>query len=147
MVKIIINSCYGGFRLSPKGFKKYLEKKGKNAYFYTGESPGYFDKLKRAALDELKNQSFSFYHVITKDFGHYISREEFNEKVSEEDFLSSREIERDDPDLIEVVKELGDEANSVHSKLKIVEIPDDVEWTIEEYDGVEWVAEKHKTWR
>ena len=32
------------------------------------------------------------------------------------------------------------------STLKIIEIPDDVDWIIEEYDGNEWVAEKHRTW-
>jgi hypothetical protein len=31
--------------------------------------------------------------------------------------------------------------------LEIVEIPDDVEYTIEEYDGLEHIAEKHRTWR
>ncbi len=25
-------------------------------------------------------------------------------------------------------------------------IPDDVKWQIEEYDGLEWIAEKHRTW-
>jgi hypothetical protein len=29
----------------------------------------------------------------------------------------------------------------------VVEIPDGVEWEIAEYDGLEWVAEKHRTWR
>jgi hypothetical protein len=28
----------------------------------------------------------------------------------------------------------------------VIEIPDDVEWEVEEYDGLEWVAEKHRTW-
>ena len=32
------------------------------------------------------------------------------------------------------------------AKLKIVEIPDDVEWIIEEYDGKEWIAEDHRRW-
>jgi len=30
--------------------------------------------------------------------------------------------------------------------LKVVEIPDDVEWNVQEYDGNEWVAEKHRIW-
>jgi hypothetical protein len=30
--------------------------------------------------------------------------------------------------------------------LLIVEVPADVDWYIEEYDGLEWVAEKHRTW-
>jgi hypothetical protein len=37
-------------------------------------------------------------------------------------------------------------ANGSFSRLKIVEIPDGVEWTIQEFDGNEWVAEKHRTW-
>jgi hypothetical protein len=45
-----------------------------------------------------------------------------------------------------VVLELGEAANGRCAELKVVEIPDDVEWQIEEYDGLEWVAEKHRTW-
>ena len=29
----------------------------------------------------------------------------------------------------------------------MTKIPDDVEWYVEEYDGIEWVAEVHRTWR
>jgi hypothetical protein len=58
-----------------------------------------------------------------------------------------REVVRDDPILIQVVEEFGAEkAAGRHADLKIVEIPDDVKWTIEEYDGMEWVAEVHRTW-
>lgn len=32
------------------------------------------------------------------------------------------------------------------AELKIIEIPDDIEWEIEEYDGWEHVAEKHRVW-
>jgi hypothetical protein len=45
-----------------------------------------------------------------------------------------------------VFKELGDVANGFAADLKIVEIPDGVDWEIEEYDGNEWVAEVHRTW-
>lgn len=58
-----------------------------------------------------------------------------------------RELPRDCPIAIGVVEELGTEAASGWAaKLAIVEIPDDVEWQIEEYDGWEHVAEKHRTW-
>lgn len=53
---------------------------------------------------------------------------------------------RNDPILVQVVEELGDKASAKYSRLKVVEIPDDVEWVIAEYDGNEWVAEKHSTW-
>ena len=48
--------------------------------------------------------------------------------------------------LIEVVEKLGSRANGDYSELYIVEIPDDVEYTIKNYDGQEWVAEVHRTW-
>lgn len=57
-----------------------------------------------------------------------------------------REIPRDDPTLVAIVEELGAAASSQYSDLKIVNVPDDVNWTIEEYDGNEWVAEVHRTW-
>ena len=62
------------------------------------------------------------------------------------DNFYDRDIPRDDPILIQVFEELGDAANGSCADLKIVDIPDDVEWQIEEYDGNEWVAERHRTW-
>jgi hypothetical protein len=44
------------------------------------------------------------------------------------------------------VKELGKNANTDYSELEVIEIPDDVQWEIGEYDGLEWVAEKHRVW-
>ena len=56
------------------------------------------------------------------------------------------DIDRDDPALVAVLKEMGEKANGNHADLKIVEIPANVEWQIDEYDGAEWVSEKHRTW-
>jgi hypothetical protein len=65
--------------------------------------------------------------------------------ITDADFYD-RDIPRDDPYLLEVIKRLGMGANGPHANLKVVEIPGDVEWIIQEYDGAEWVAEKHRTW-
>ena len=65
--------------------------------------------------------------------------------ITDGDF-SDRNIARDDPYLVKIVRELGMGANGVHANLKIIEIPGDVKWDIAEYDGVEWVAEVHRTW-
>jgi hypothetical protein len=54
---------------------------------------------------------------------------------------------RTSPFLVQAVEELGDKANGYYTRLKIVEVPDDVNWTIQEYDGIEWVAEVHRTWK
>jgi hypothetical protein len=68
-------------------------------------------------------------------------------EIDENNYFSDREIERNDPVLVEIVERLGSEANGRYSDLKIVEIPDDVDWDIMEYDGMEHIAEKHRTWR
>ena len=65
--------------------------------------------------------------------------------IDEKDFYD-RDVARDDPYLVKVVKELGMGANGTHANLKIVEVPGDVKWHIAEYDGAEWVAEDHRTW-
>ena len=46
-----------------------------------------------------------------------------------------------------VVEELGgDAAGSAVAVLKVVRIPANVSWIIQDYDGLEWVAERHQTW-
>ena len=62
------------------------------------------------------------------------------------DYIYTSLLSRDDSDLIEVVKLLGEDANGLNCKLKIIQIPVEVDWQICDYDGYEWVAEKHRTW-
>jgi hypothetical protein len=90
-MKIVINTCHGGFGLSKEALAFYNERAGT--------------------------------------------------AIKYED-----DIKRNDPILIQIVEELGEAANGSYARLKVVEIPDDVEWTIKEYDGDEWIAEKHRTW-
>jgi hypothetical protein len=73
-------------------------------------------------------------------------RRAWNEAYGKQVFFDGF-IDRTDPALIAVVEELGYEASGGFADLKVVEIPDDVTWQIEEYDGSEWVAEVHRTWR
>jgi len=53
---------------------------------------------------------------------------------------------RNHPLLVECVETLGNMSHGGYSDLKVVEIPDNVEWIIQEYDGYEHIAEKHRTW-
>ena len=54
---------------------------------------------------------------------------------------------RTDPRLIAAVEKIGyEKANGDLADLEIVEIPDDVEWEIQEYDGWESIHEKHRSW-
>lgn len=56
------------------------------------------------------------------------------------------DVDRQDPDLVAAVETLGKAANGGCAELKVVEIPDGVEWEIQEYDGNEHIAEKHRVW-
>ena len=87
--------------------------------------------------------------VINKCFGGFglsdAAIKRYNE-VTAQTLTSCYDVERDDPALVQVVEELGAEANDGHSKIKVVEIPDGVEYEIVDYDGIEHIAEKHRTW-
>jgi hypothetical protein len=49
--------------------------------------------------------------------------------------------------LVKCVETLGEKANGSFAELKIVEVPDYIDWVINEYDGLESVEEKHQSWR
>lgn len=60
---------------------------------------------------------------------------------------NNRDAYRADPRLIAAIEKVGEEnASGNLADIRIVEIPDDVEWEISEYDGVETVHEKHRSW-
>jgi len=94
MVKVVINTQYGGFGLTESALEEYKKRKG-----------------------------------IT------------------DDNLFDWEIPRDCPVLVSIVEEGGKDIEGDYADLKIVNIPEDVNWYVEEYDGIEWVAERHRTWR
>ena len=91
------------------------------------------------------------YIVINTDWGGFGLSDEAEARYKEltgivDDDFAYYDIERDDPYLVQIVREMGTDANGMYASLKIVEIPGDVDWEIGEYDGREWVAEKHRTW-
>jgi len=70
----------------------------------------------------------------------------YKDVKSDESFFWETNLERNDPEMVQVVKEMGDKANGRFAELKIVDIPDDVRWYVEEYDGMESVHEEHRSW-
>ena len=83
--------------------------------------------------------------LYSQDEGLFISYYT-NPDYTQDSYFSCYDIKRDDPDLVKVVEELGNEANGAYAELKVVEIPDDVKWYIHEYDGIECINEVHRTW-
>lgn len=130
-MKLVINSCYGGFNLSPKATKRYLELKGKQAYFYKQTKYNWSDNdAEFQRIDDVENLNELFIYCTTEDQGKVIN--DFPDNT-----FHSRDISRNDKHLIQVVEELGAEASSKVSKLTIVEIENGRWYKIDEYDGYE----------
>jgi len=148
MKKIVINICFGGFGLSKKAILKYLELKGETPHFYIQpHTEDYMNSrtyIKVSEQEYLENNSLFGPTVFTKDLGPEF--EWVNDDMIRNSYFYDHDIERDDPILIEVVELLGKEANGDYAELRIVEIPDDVEWIISEYDGKERIEESHRSW-
>jgi hypothetical protein len=120
-MKIAINICYGGFTLSQEA-GKMLRELGIRVTLKGEKYPNSNDISIHEEL-KLHNENFQ----LLKDNIHHDSW-------------------RADERLIKVIETLGSKASGRFSKLKIVEIPDDVEWTIDEYDGMETIDEVHRSW-
>jgi hypothetical protein len=119
MTRVAINRCFGGFGISDEAFEKLLERKGIA-----------FDKVD----NESKLMGASYYNAgHSGDDDHYISSYDYYN-------------DRSDADLIAVIEEMGQSSWGWAAEIAIVDVPDDVQWYIDEYDGLEHVAEKHRTW-
>ena len=148
-MKIVINKCYGGFGLSPMAVKRLAELDGKECYFFSGGSGTPYTRL---SVEDVGNMGLFWTAFDATDLPTGAGKRHGEVTLDEWDdwweahHLDSRREEREDPNLIQVVEELGNGASGSLAQLEVVEIPDGTEYTIEEYDGIEWVAEKHQTW-
>jgi len=138
-MKLVINKRFGGFGLSKIAQKKLLNLKGKEAFFYKQTKYNYCDGVTEYKKVAPVNDEY-FTYTSTIDLG------DTTPNLPNESYWYCGDLERHDADLIKVVEELGDKADGEFAELKVVDIPDGIEYTIEEYDGKEWVAEKHETW-
>jgi hypothetical protein len=114
---IVINTCYGGFSLSRQAQELYLERAGIEYKYHTQQDRDTQNRLGSKII------------------------------VDNKEWSSGRDIKRDDPILVGVVRQLGRNADGENAKLKVVEVPARVQWNIAEYNGKEWVEEKHRVWR
>lgn len=140
-MKVVINKCFGGFGISHKAAMRYFEIKGIKVWPEKNE----------------KYLSLNFYTYWTKppkerptgedNFRTWPveKRAEYN-KAYKEATACVWDIGRNDPALVQTVEELGAEANGEHARLVVVNIPDGVEWEIDEYDGMETVQEARERW-
>lgn len=144
MKKVILNKCYGLFRVSPKGYSLYAEKIGKTLYYYRGnhDAENTLIYTKENLSEFIKDEPTLLYFYSFVDHGEKIIHSSFDDK--REGCLVLDEKHRFDPVLIEVIEELGDDASATMSELKVVEIPDDVaeDYMIDDYDGFEMLHKR-----
>ena len=154
-MKIVINKCYGGFSLSKAATRRMAELEGRPCYFFKTESSN-LNKYVPIGENDPESLFWLAFDIpnpneVLIDQSNWASmpqeqRESAN-RLHRKHQLENRPENRTCPRLIQVVEELGCEAASGKlAKLAIVEIPDGVEWEIDEYDGIERIAEVHRTW-
>ncbi len=144
-MKVVINACYGGFGLSDAAFLRLAEL-GIPVRPYIAQKRGP-DGL---WLPQPNNEG-----QIILDYGHPETTYEASFMTLDRhialcgrysaSWLCSYE-HRTDSRLVQVVEELGAAASGPRAKLKVVEVPDGVEFEISDYDGVERVHESHRSW-
>lgn len=138
---IVINDCHGGFGLSAMAIERYHDIMNQPVWIETNRMCSLVKTVWLVPPDQRVELPGSKEWQTMTDQEKLNYNDRYNNQV-----WSDRDLVRDDPVLIQVVRELGTKANAPVAKLKIVEIPASVEWQIEEYDGKEWVAERHRTW-
>lgn len=131
-MRIVINKCFGGFGLSDAAYEKliewgvpvraYVQQKQNERGLYLPEPQNDGEVVFDRTLSPGESVAFGRYWETWTDGS------------------------RTHPLVLRVVEELGDAANGDFAQLCIVEVPDGIEWEIDEYDGNERIAETHRTW-
>ena len=132
MRKAVINKSIGGFKLSSLAVKWLLEHR--SLFVYDAGS-----------LEEW-NKEWSDISRFDSDLGDGVMGNTRDDGLITKDgrvySYDGYSKSRFDPLLVQVVEEMGDKAAVEHCRLKVVEIPDDVEVELEDCDsGEEWFRE------
>ncbi len=111
MTKGAYNACYGGFNLSDAAYEAWLDRK--EIAWEKNPNPRYSSMTEYHKKGQIGVSGAHLYH----DF----------------DDL------RSDPDLIEIIEEMGEDSNGSCASLRIEEIAAGEQYRIDEYDGMESV--------
>lgn len=145
-MKVVINACHGGFGLSEAAYEKlaewgipireYVQEKRGEDGLYKDEPLNDGEVIFDRELTPLGADKFNdIYHQFK-------GKSRFSRRYWDTWTRDSRQH----PLIIRVVEEMGEAASGECAKLKVVEVPEGVEFEISDYDGMEHIAEKHRTW-
>lgn len=133
MKEVVINKHVGYYGLSKEALKELYDRGSNAITVHTAEDYyGWRPDWKKRFENDKESGMLDF-------MGIYLTEDQ---KI-----VHANASIRDDAILVDVVKKLGSKANGYSAELKVVEIPDDVDFVIQgNDDGSEWIAEKHRTW-
>lgn len=118
-MKVVINTSRMGFNLSHKAIERFAELEG---------------------LEVTKLES-----PIYRNFYYYVIYES-GRQVNVNGMIRDNHEYRTNENLVKVIEELGTEASSFASCIKVVEIPDEVNFYIASEDDAEEIHEVHRVW-
>lgn len=129
-MKVVINKRYGGFGLSDAAYARLIEL-GVPVKAYDPVADNEPDAPNRVIFDDTPSPETRRSDVHGQRYWSPLSWDR---------------TFRNDPSLVQVVEELGDKASASLASLRVVEIPDGIEWEIHDYDGIETIHERHRSW-
>lgn len=142
-MKVVLNRCYGGFGISIAALKELVNRSAKCIVSkppkdWYGGRPGWekeWDKdlAQYNDMGEGLMGEPSEFNILKGGLLHYL--EDRNEQSM-----------RTNPDLVDVVEKMGKESWGQCAELEVVEIPDGIQWEINDYDGMESIHEMHRRW-
>lgn len=137
MPKIAINRCHGGFGLSDAAYEKLIE----------------YGVPVRAYKEQVRDPVTGLFLPEPNNGGEIIfdtsltTADKMHSLLGQRYWDSWTRSSRTHALVIRAIEELGTkEASGRYAELAIVEVPDDVDWEIDEYDGSETVREKSRSW-
>lgn len=127
--KVVINACFGGFGLSDEAERRLIGCE----HVKLVEPVEYYGGVEGWQARFAKEQAKDLFGINVHDGKVVVDRHDADDA-------------RDCPALVKLVEEMGDAANGDCARLRVVEIPADVQWEIDEYDGRESIDEAHRSW-
>ena len=144
-MKIVINKCYGGFSISVEAAKMMAKLGDKQAELELNEwnkKQAWLDYFKAKGVwpkdcpqNEIRYLEISAKYDSPATFHGYGYVDGFDGGYS-----------RTSETLVKAVEKLGKKASGQHASLEVIEIPDGIDYYIDEYDGIESVHENHRSW-
>ena len=153
-MKVVLNKCYGGFVPSHEAVIRYAERKGIKVFPYIFTRVEYGYEFRRSkGLDDIReydkfHQTWGWGNVLflTKDRGPRF--DDVTDAIRKDIMNVSDDELRFDPDFIATVEEMGHDASTYTSELRVIEFepPEGFVPKVIDNDGMELLVDGRWCW-